>query len=62
MTHVPDNGNNNYSTAHNKKGMSHKPLESEKRNITDSFVVRRNVVSDSSEKQKNCRSCENQFS
>lgn len=52
MTHVPDNGNNNYSIAYNNKGMSHKPLESEKRNITDNFVVRRNAMSDSSEKQK----------
>lgn len=50
MINVPDNGNNNYSIEYNNKGMSHKPLESEKRNVTDSFVVRRNAMSYSSEK------------
>lgn len=50
MTHILDNGNNNYSIVYNNKGMSHKPLEPEERNITDSFVVRRNAATEISEK------------
>lgn len=61
MTHTPDNGNNNYSIAYNNKGMSHKPLESEERNITDSFMVGRNAMTEISEESKKL-SGEKQFS
>lgn len=61
MTHITDNGNNNYSIADNNKGMSHKPLEPEKRNITDIFMVGRNAMTVISEKSKNL-SYEKQFS
>jgi len=50
MTHILDNRNNNYSIAYNNKGMSHKQLLPEERNVTDSFVVRKNAVTEISEK------------
>lgn len=39
MTHILDNRNNNYRIAYNNKGMSHKQILPEERNVTDSFVV-----------------------
>jgi len=61
MSHVPDNGNNKYSIAHNNKGMSHKPLEMEERNTADCFVVGRNATTETSEKLKKLNR-EKQFS
>lgn len=41
--------------------MSHKPLELEERNITDSFMVGRNATTETSEKSKKMNG-EKQFS